>query len=160
MSSSSTLSKTTLDQLLAEMPDESAVSLLIVYQRLLRITATSRGYAVRLDLRVKVSSSKPRVFKQKIGIFCLGKQPRPDWSETEETAPQERTTMVNRVLDQWNSYSNYVRSTAGEEAVDSLLQGFQLISNTLRECATCSRVLLPITNQFVLYQAAEILSVP
>ena len=153
---SPSLSRQHLDQLLTELPEKSALSTMLIYKKLLNIVSTSEGYHMRLDFRIRAKPPGPRVYKSKIGIYCIGKRPKNTWYKVSKDQFMNVVASANQLVDEWTKFKNYIdRYTPDGSIMCSLLHGFEVISDTIRECDTCTRILVPMDNQLINWDAAE-----
>lgn len=156
MQCSPSLSLQHLDKLLAELPEKSALSTMLIYKKLLNIVSTSEGYHMRLDLRIRAKPPGPRVYKSKIGIYCKGKRPKSSWYKVSKDQLITFIASANQLVDEWTRFKGYIdRYTLDNSIMLSLLHGYEIISDTIRECDTCTRILVPIDDQLINWDTAE-----
>ena len=143
-------------RLISHLPEPSALSTLLICKKVLKIVSTSDGYRIRLDLRIRLNPPNPRVYKSQIGIYCQGKQPRPDWYSSPHHAPQSTLLSANQLIEEWTRVRGYVMQYSQHDNIlQGLIRGFQEICNTIKDCETCTRILVPIEHQYLDWDAAE-----
>ena len=149
-----------LDELLTELPEKSALSTMLIYKKLLTIVSTSKGYRMRLELRIRVNPPNPRIYKSQIGIYWKGKRPKTSWYTASKNHLLTFLASANQLIDEWSKFTDYIdRYTLDDMILDSLWRSFQEISDTLRECDTCTRILVPVDDQFINWDAAEFFAI-
>lgn len=154
--SPSTLTFQYLNTLLASLPEASALSTLLICKKILNIVFTSEGYSIRLDLRIRVNPPEPRVYKPQVGVYCLGKQPKPTWNSLPGNDSQSPTALAHQLVNDWTMFTGYARQYAQNDTIlHGLMRGFEGISTTIKECETCTRILLPLEDQRIDWDTAE-----
>ena len=152
------LSRKTLEELVSNMPDESAHSTLVVFHKMLHIVSTSRDYSATLEFRVKERPSNVRVYSYKVRIHVRGRQPRTEWDDNTEYTQYSRQSLASLLINQWATFSSHVSGTGGADALETIIEGYRVISETLTDCLKCTGLRIPVENLRVKHEATEFLS--